>query len=204
MKELKPYSKEQGGPLMIEHIEYVKGRGNMKITIPCPTYPEGRYMGFVGSHMDVVPANPEEWEVDPFTLTIKDDKLYGRGTTDCLGHIGLITRMIAQICESKIKLKRNVIVVFIAAEEGGELGVGVDKLVECGKVDEQRGFTCASTMKPTQIECTKGSINQIPPQCTAHGDIRLSPFYDIAEAKEAVTRYVKEINAEIDKLPCRG
>jgi len=62
-----------------------------------------------GSHMDVVPANPEEWtkgtfpdfvrristltcpNVDPFKLTIEGDKLYGRGTTDCLGHVALLT-----------------------------------------------------------------------------------------------------------------
>lgn len=280
LKELKPHSKEHGGPLLIEHIEYVPGRGNLKITLPSATYPEGKYMSFVGSHMDVVPANPEEWEIDPFTLTVKesdkDQKLYGRGTTDCLGHVGLFTRILTQICESKVKLKRNIVVIFIAAEEGGELGVGVDKLVECGKLeelrsgpvfwidsadsqpccgtagalqwtltatgrrfhsglphlainpiellseslaaiqsrffrdfpktegDEQLGFTCSSTMKPTQIECTKGSINQIPPQCTAQGDIRLSPFYDIEEAKAAVSRYVKEINDAIDNVPRRG
>jgi hypothetical protein len=36
-------------------------------------------LGFVGSHMDVVPANPESWERDPFKITIEGDKLYGRG-----------------------------------------------------------------------------------------------------------------------------
>ena len=28
-------------------------------------------------------------------------------------------------------------------------------------------------MKPTQIECSKGSFNQIPAETTVHGDIRL-------------------------------
>jgi Peptidase family M20/M25/M40 len=37
--------------------------------------------------MDVVPANPETWERDPFTLEYDEssDKVFGRGTTDCLG-----------------------------------------------------------------------------------------------------------------------
>ena len=26
-------------------------------------------LSFVGSHLDVVPANPEAWNVDPFSLT---------------------------------------------------------------------------------------------------------------------------------------
>lgn len=34
--------------------------------------------------------------VDPFQLTIKGDKLYGRGTTDCLGHVALITDLFLQ------------------------------------------------------------------------------------------------------------
>jgi acetylornithine deacetylase len=37
--------------------------------------------------MDVVPADPQNWERDPFTLEYDEasDKLFGRGTTDCLG-----------------------------------------------------------------------------------------------------------------------
>ena len=37
--------------------------------------------------MDVVPANPENWQRDPFKLTVEGDQLFGRGTTDCLGHV---------------------------------------------------------------------------------------------------------------------
>ena len=28
-------------------------------------------MGFIGSHLDAVPANPESWKRDPFKLTIE-------------------------------------------------------------------------------------------------------------------------------------
>ncbi len=41
--------------------------------------------------MDVVPANPDEWTHDPFTFRVDGDDLYGRGTTDCLGHVALVT-----------------------------------------------------------------------------------------------------------------
>ena len=40
-------------------------------------------------------------------------------------------------------------------------------------------FATPSTMKPTQITCSEGSINQIPPWTEVKGDIRLTPFYDI-------------------------
>jgi hypothetical protein len=34
------------------------------------------------AHMDVVPANPEDWSLDPFKFTEKDGYFYGRGTSD--------------------------------------------------------------------------------------------------------------------------
>ena len=71
-------------------------------------------MTFIGSHFDVVPANPETWERDPFKLTIEGDSLYGRGTTDCLGHVALITEMFLQLATLKPKLDRKIVAVFIA------------------------------------------------------------------------------------------
>jgi hypothetical protein len=32
-------------------------------------------------------------DFDPFTLSIEGDKLRGRGTTDCLGHVALLTEL---------------------------------------------------------------------------------------------------------------
>src|SRR5229473_4243892 len=34
------------------------------------------------AHLDVVPANPADWSVDPFKLTENDGYYYGRGTGD--------------------------------------------------------------------------------------------------------------------------
>lgn len=35
--------------------------------------------------MDVVPVSEEEWESNPFVLSIRDHKLYGRGVADDKG-----------------------------------------------------------------------------------------------------------------------
>lgn len=37
------------------------------------------------AHLDVVPVDGQDWATDPFTLTIKDDKFYGRGAMDDKG-----------------------------------------------------------------------------------------------------------------------
>ena len=36
-------------------------------------------------HLDVVPADPQQWDTDPFTPSIKDGKLYARGALDDKG-----------------------------------------------------------------------------------------------------------------------
>lgn len=53
---------------------------------------------------------------------------------------------------------------------------------------EQRsyGFAAGSSMKPTQITCSEGGLNQIPPWCKISGDIRLIPFYDMLECMDRI------------------
>jgi acetylornithine deacetylase/succinyl-diaminopimelate desuccinylase-like protein len=77
------------------------------------------------SHMDVVPANPREWEVPPFAGTVKDGKIWGRGAIDDKGP-GVIELMaMLAIKRAGILLNRDVL--FIATgdeEEGGKNGAG--------------------------------------------------------------------------------
>mmetsp|Transcript_94041 Transcript_94041/g.261785 ORF Transcript_94041/g.261785 Transcript_94041/m.261785 type:complete len:534 (+) Transcript_94041:61-1662(+) len=273
MQELEAYSTKAGGPLVIEELEYVPGRSNLKITYPGTG---SKTLAFVGSHFDVVPADPETWDKDPFQLTEEEGKLYGRGTTDCLGHVALLTCFLKELGKTKPKLQRSIVVLFIAGEEGGEKGVGVDIVLERGKLKEAKQgpvywvdsadsqpccgssgmlswslkfsgrlfhsgfphkainsielameatsivqarfyddfpphpsedayqFATGSHMKPTQIDCAKGSLNQICPETTVSGDIRLSPFYEVEDVVERIEAYVKDLNDEMGSLSTRG
>ena len=40
----------------------------------------------LSGHTDVVPVDGQDWSTDPFTLTEKDGRLYGRGTCDMKGY----------------------------------------------------------------------------------------------------------------------
>lgn len=76
-------------------------------------------------------------DFDPFSLSIDGDKLRGRGTTDCLGHVALVAELMRQLAETKPQLKSTVVVVFIASEENSSIpGVGVDALVKDGLLDK--------------------------------------------------------------------
>jgi acetylornithine deacetylase/succinyl-diaminopimelate desuccinylase-like protein len=77
------------------------------------------------SHMDVVPANPKEWQVPPFAGLVKNGEIWGRGAIDDKGP-GVIELMaMLAIKRSGILLNRDVL--FVATgdeEEGGKNGAG--------------------------------------------------------------------------------
>src|SRR5271156_4439198 len=77
------------------------------------------------SHMDVVPANPKEWQAPPFSGDVKDGKIWGRGSIDDKGP-GVIELMaMLAIKRAGILLNRDVL--FVATgdeEEGGKNGAG--------------------------------------------------------------------------------
>ncbi|GAB4834730.1 hypothetical protein Ancab_032993 [Ancistrocladus abbreviatus] len=124
-----------GGPLIVNHVTYLPNRGNLIVEYP-GTEP-GKVVSFVGCHMDVVTADPTDWDFDPFSLSIDGDKLRGRGTTDCLGHVALVAELMKKLGETKPRLKSTVVAVFIANEENSAItGVGVDALVKDGLLNK--------------------------------------------------------------------
>src|SRR6266849_858292 len=77
------------------------------------------------SHLDVVRANPREWQVPPFSGEIKDGAVWGRGALDDKGP-GVIELMaMLALKRSGILLNRDI--VFLATgdeEQGGKNGAG--------------------------------------------------------------------------------
>ena len=78
------------------------------------------------SHYDVVPANnPEAWTNDPFTLTERDGRWYGRGAADCKGNLAMhleALRLVEAAGGTDLGLK-------VVVEGSEELG-GLDGLVK--------------------------------------------------------------------------
>lgn len=58
--------------------------------------PSGDGGVILSGHTDVVPADPSEWTNDPFCLTERDGRLYGRGTCDMKGFIAAAVAMAPQ------------------------------------------------------------------------------------------------------------
>jgi len=230
----------------------------------------------------VVPAKPEDWKKDiyPFKLTVdptNSDKLYGRGVTDCLGHVAMLACLLKELAVLKPTLETGLAVVFIACEEDSTLtGIGIDELSKRGelkflkkaplfwvdsadfgptlgtggmatwelktigkgfhsgfphkainsinlaseavkylqkrfhkdfpklKKEDDYKFQVGTSMKPTRIESAPGGLNQIPPYCTASGDIRITPFYSTSEIQTKMEGYIQDLPKDVSTFETFG
>ena len=80
-------------------------------------------------HLDVVPADPANWSVDPFGGVVKDGMLWGRGAVDMKDMDAMILTAIAELLRAGERPRRDVILAFFADEENGGV-YGAQHLVE--------------------------------------------------------------------------
>ena len=75
----------------------------------------------VHGHLDVVPANADDWSVDPFSAEIKDGMIWGRGAVDMKNMDAMIIAIFRMWARKGIKPARNIVLAFFADEEAGSL-----------------------------------------------------------------------------------
>ena len=73
----------------------------------------------VHGHLDVVPANAEDWSVDPFSGALKDGCIWGRGAVDMKNMDAMILGVFRLWARHGFIPKRNMVIVFFADEEAG-------------------------------------------------------------------------------------
>lgn len=96
---------------------------------------EGSHLMFAG-HTDVVPpGNESDWKHPPFSATVQDGIMYGRGAVDMKGGIACFIAAVARLLEKHGSLKGNVSFLITGDEEGPAIN-GTVKLLEWAK---QRG-----------------------------------------------------------------
>jgi acetylornithine deacetylase len=205
---LRPHTTEQGGPLRIQQVAFVPGRSNLIISYPgalVAADSQRPCVSFIGSHMDVVPAEPSKWLRDPFSLVVEGDALFGRGTTDCLGHVALLTIIFRKLAELRPALTLDVHACFIANEEAGGPGVGVDALYERGYLDMMRHGPVVWVDSADSQPCI-GSASVLTWELTAHGVLSHSGFPQnginaIEVVSDAVRALQERFHAEFGPHP---
>jgi acetylornithine deacetylase/succinyl-diaminopimelate desuccinylase-like protein len=91
-------------------LESAPGRANVVARI------EGRQPGnalLLHGHLDVVPAEPSDWTVHPFSGEIRDDVLWGRGAVDMKGAVAVLLASAAKLNQPD----HDIVLAFTADEE---------------------------------------------------------------------------------------
>jgi acetylornithine deacetylase/succinyl-diaminopimelate desuccinylase-like protein len=73
----------------------------------------------VHGHTDVVPANADDWSVDPFGGVIKDEMIWGRGAVDMKNMDAMILAIVRDWARRGYKPERDIVLAFFADEEAG-------------------------------------------------------------------------------------
>jgi acetylornithine deacetylase/succinyl-diaminopimelate desuccinylase-like protein len=69
------------------------------------------------AHMDVVTANREDWQRDPYTLIEENGYFYGRGTYDIKEEVALLTETFLRLKAEHFVPARDLVIVFTGDEE---------------------------------------------------------------------------------------
>lgn len=80
-------------------------------------------------HTDVVTVERENWQFDPFSGTVDDGKIFGRGAADDKGIVAVAFEILLALHRNGIALDRDVIFLGVADEEGGG-NLGITYMVE--------------------------------------------------------------------------
>ncbi|WP_127782876.1 M20/M25/M40 family metallo-hydrolase [Rhodococcus sp. X156] len=93
------------------------GRANVFCRLPGADPARGALL--MHGHLDVVPAEPGEWSVHPFSGAVKDGYVWGRGAVDMKDMVAMTLAVARQFKAEGVVPPRDVVFAFLADEEAG-------------------------------------------------------------------------------------
>ncbi|MFY1576178.1 M20/M25/M40 family metallo-hydrolase [Verrucosispora sp. WMMD703] len=97
--------------------ESAPGRANVVARIP--GVDPGRGALLVHGHLDVVPADADEWSVHPFSGELRDGYLWGRGAIDMKDFDAMVLAVVRHWQRTGVRPPRDIVLAFTADEEAG-------------------------------------------------------------------------------------
>ena len=138
-----------------ETIESAPDRGNLIARLDGSSGKAG--LMFM-SHLDVVPVEEEKWRFPPFSATVADGRVFGRGASDCKALLTCQLIAMRILKRNNVELKDGLILASCADEEhGGRYGFGwmaenhPDKLAAPYAVNEGGGVPISAAGNLTYL-----------------------------------------------------
>ena len=118
----------------------------------------------LSGHTDVVPVDGQDWDTDPYRIERKQDRLFGRGTSDMKSFIAVCLAKVPEIVDRNFNTP-----IHFAFSYDEEIGcVGVQTLL---RELEQRPNKprCCIIGEPTGMHVIRSHKGKISKRCTIHG-----------------------------------
>ncbi|MFF4172430.1 M20/M25/M40 family metallo-hydrolase [Streptomyces sp. NPDC001744] len=96
-------------------LERTAGRTNVVARVP-GTDP-GAPALLVHGHLDVVPADPAEWTVHPFSGEVRDGLVWGRGAVDMKNMDAMVLAVVRSWARQGVRPRRDIVLAYTADEE---------------------------------------------------------------------------------------
>lgn len=118
--------------------------------------PQDRGGLMLSGHTDVVPVDGQPWSTDPWMVTEKDGKLYGRGTCDMKSFVAVVLALVPEF-----KAKRLRAPVHLAFSYDEEVGcIGVRRLIDALAKRPIKPFACI-VGEPTEMKVMRAHKGKI-------------------------------------------
>lgn len=96
-------------------VESAPGRASVLARIPGTDPAAPAFL--IHGHLDVVPADPAEWSVHPFSGEIRDGCVWGRGAVDMKGTLAMTLAVVRQRMREGRRTRGDLVLAFLADEE---------------------------------------------------------------------------------------
>ena len=126
--------------------------------------PQDRSGIALSGHTDVVPVEGQNWTVDPWQLTHKDNLIYGRGSADMKGFISVVLAAVPTMVS--VTLNKPIHLCLSYDEEIGCLGVR--SLLEYLSAQDNRPQACF-VGEPTNMDVVIGHKGKLATRCRVKG-----------------------------------
>jgi acetylornithine deacetylase len=118
----------------------------------------------LSGHTDCVPVDDQDWASDPFVLTERDGRLYGRGTSDMKGFLASVLALVPQLVDGSVDGP-----VHLAFSYDEEIGCfGVRDLLETLRSESRHPEFCL-VGEPTGMGVVVGHKGGRAKRCTVRG-----------------------------------
>ena len=155
---------------LIDYVRgYLEGHGISSTLVPNEDGTKANMFATVGpnvkdgvvlsGHTDVVPVDGQPWVTDPWTLTLKDGKYYGRGTCDMKAFYAIALAMVPEF--KKAGLKRPIHFALSYDEEIGCFGAHSLAAAMATEVPRPRAIIIGEPTMMTVVHAHKGSQSYV-------------------------------------------